>query len=195
LGYFTTNSSFYLIFEPGNCDLFARIEADGPLSENDAKPIFRDLLLAVSQLHQKNIAHRDIKLENLIVLESGEVKLTDFGLAEVINGGKKLSARKGTFKYWAPEIILGKRHDLKVDIWAIGVCLFACLTGTFPFMGESEYDYTTGVIWDQPDLERMRGSKDVLDIVKWMLKRQADERPTVGELLKSEWIGGIKSDF
>jgi serine/threonine protein kinase len=44
LGYFTTNSSFYLIFEPGICDLFARIEADGPLSEADAKPIFRDLL-------------------------------------------------------------------------------------------------------------------------------------------------------
>jgi serine/threonine-protein kinase len=139
---------------------------------------------------KKNIVHRDIKLENLIVLESGAVKLTDFGLARVVNGGQKLNARKGTCKYWAPKIIVGKQRDAKVDIWAIGVCLFACLTGAFPFAGEDEYDYTMGVVWDDPDLEKINGSKDAVEIVRWMLTRKVADRPTVMELLKAEWIAG-----
>jgi serine/threonine protein kinase len=73
-----------------------------------AQPIFRNVLLAVSQLHQRNIVHRDIKLMNLIVLESGAVKLTDFGLDEVVNGGEK-------------------PHEATVDVH---------LTGEFPFGGD-----------------------------------------------------------
>jgi serine/threonine protein kinase len=188
MGYFSTESSFYLLLEPGRCDLFARIESDGPLTEAVSKPVFKDLLTAVSQLHQRNIVHHDIKLENLIVLESGAVKLADFGLAEIVNDGKTLRARKGTYKYWAPEVVLGKPHDSKADVWAIGVCLYASLTGAFPFSGEDEYDYTMGVIWDAPELEKINASQDAVEIVRSMLTRAARDRPTVAELLKSKWL-------
>jgi serine/threonine protein kinase len=145
-GYFVTDTSFCLVFEPGRCDLFSRIESEGPLTEAEAKNAFFDVLTAIAHLHERNVVHRDIKLENLICVETGAVKLADFGLAEIVNPGGKLKSRKGFYRYWPPEVILGKPYDAKVDIWGIGVCLFAAVTGEFPFVGDDEYEYTMDVL-------------------------------------------------
>jgi serine/threonine protein kinase len=100
----------------------------------------------MSGLHSRDVIHQDIKLENLIVMPSGWVKLTDFGLAEVLKPNQKVHSKKGTFRYWTPKVILGQMHNHKADIWSIGVCLFAALAGAFPFDGQLEYDYTMDVV-------------------------------------------------
>jgi serine/threonine protein kinase len=165
-GYYTTDSSFCILFEPGLCDLFSRIDDNGPLAESSAKAVLFDLLTAIARLHDRGIVHRDIKLENLILVEPGRVKLADFGLAEVLAPGAKMRSRRGFYRYWAPEVILAKPQDAKVDVWALGVCLLACLTGAFPFGGDDEYEYTTAVVWDEPDLERLDASEECVEIVR-----------------------------
>jgi serine/threonine protein kinase len=188
LHYFATDDSFCLVFEAGRCDLFSRIESDGPLSEDEARAVFRGLLIGLAEIHDRGIVHRDIKLENLIVSDRGDVKLADFGFAEVLGPGGKLKGRRGFYRYWAPEVVLGKPHDEKVDVWAMGVCLFACITGRFPFEGRDEYEYTTEVLWGEPQLEKITAGRECMELIGKMLERNPGRRPSVAQLLKEEWF-------
>lgn len=92
-------------------------------------------------LHTQNIAHRDIKLDNILIEENTNmIKVIDFGFS-VICSAQKLKIFCGTPSYMAPEIVQKREYEGKpVDMWALGVMLFAMLTGTFPFKGISEQD-------------------------------------------------------
>ncbi|KAF9359225.1 hypothetical protein BGX26_012832 [Mortierella sp. AD094] len=110
-------------------------------SEQDIQYIFAQIVDAVAYLHQHNIVHRDLKLENvLLVPRQGAplrptVKLTDFGLAKVIEeDAPLLTTRCGSEDYASPEIILGQPYDgREADIWSLGVVLYALLVGFLPF--------------------------------------------------------------
>ncbi|KAF9571718.1 NUAK SNF1-like kinase 1 [Mortierella alpina] len=110
-------------------------------SEQDMQYIFAQIVDAVDYLHQHNTVHRDLKLEN-VLLEPRKgaplrpkVKLTDFGLAKVIEQESPLlTTRCGSEDYAAPEIILGQPYDgREADIWSLGVLLYALLVGFLPF--------------------------------------------------------------
>jgi serine/threonine protein kinase len=108
--------------------------------EITARRIFKQVAEGVAYLHQQNIVHRDIKLDNILVEESTRmVKLIDFGFSVVVAGGQRLKVFCGTPSYMSPEIVRKNEYDGKpVDVWALGVLLFVLLTGTFPFRGVSE---------------------------------------------------------
>jgi serine/threonine protein kinase len=117
-------------FEP-NGDLFDLINmsANG-LPVDIAKIIFREIVSGVKYLHSKNLAHRDLKLENCFLDENFRVKIGDFGLLTVLENGA-LETQCGTAAYMAPELV--GDEDLKyegkpVDIYALGVMLFMILT-------------------------------------------------------------------
>ncbi|KAF9952556.1 hypothetical protein BGZ72_006136 [Mortierella alpina] len=110
-------------------------------SEQDMQYIFAQIVDAVNYLHQHDTVHRDLKLEN-VLLEPRKgaplrprVKLTDFGLAKVIEQeAPLLTTRCGSEDYAAPEIILGQPYDgREADIWSLGVLLYALLVGFLPF--------------------------------------------------------------
>lgn len=90
----------------------------------------------------KQMTHRDIKLENLLVMNNEDksapltVKLTDFGFATYLKMGEELKLPLGSPLYMAPEIIKRESYDHRVDTWAIGVMTYICLTGTPPFYDE-----------------------------------------------------------
>ncbi|KAF9908598.1 hypothetical protein BX616_000081 [Lobosporangium transversale] len=110
-------------------------------SEQDIQYIFAQIVDAVDYLHQNNIVHRDLKLENVLLEPRMDaplrptVKLTDFGLAKVIEADTPLlTTRCGSEDYAAPEIILGQPYDgREADIWSLGVMLYALLVGFLPF--------------------------------------------------------------
>ncbi|KAG0198669.1 hypothetical protein BGX28_007902 [Mortierella sp. GBA30] len=110
-------------------------------SEQDMQYIFAQIVDAVDYLHQHNIVHRDLKLENVLLEPRAgaplrpRVKLTDFGLAKVIEQDTPLlTTRCGSEDYAAPEIILGQPYDgREADIWSLGVVLYALLVGFLPF--------------------------------------------------------------
>lgn len=92
-------------------------------------------------MHQEGIAHRDIKLENVLVDEEFNVKLIDFGFA-VEPRGPMESTVVGTPNYISPEQLTSKHYDpCKADVWALGVLLYFLVTGYFPFRGDTKLLY------------------------------------------------------
>jgi serine/threonine protein kinase len=92
-------------------------------------------------MHVKKIAHRDIKLENILMTrttEPLEVKLTDFGFASVLDENHMFKDSLGSPNYMAPELIMKEPYDEKVDIWACGCVLYSMLCGMMAFDGDNK---------------------------------------------------------
>ncbi|KAK9501294.1 hypothetical protein O3M35_012035 [Rhynocoris fuscipes] len=120
-------------------DLLDYIRARGPLPEARTKFFFRQLVEAVSYLHNKDIAHRDLKCENVLLASRDHLKITDFGFArwcsDIVTKKRVLSETYcGSAAYAAPEILQGVRYNPKMyDIWSLGVILFIMISATMPF--------------------------------------------------------------
>lgn len=132
--------------------LAARIKR-GPLELTDAISIASQLLGGLDHAHQHGIIHRDIKPSNIIINQSDEVKIVDFGLAKRPQAGgapTETGVIVGTISYMAPEQVLCKPLDHRTDLWACGVVLYQMLTGVLPFPGESPYIVFDAILREDP---------------------------------------------
>ena len=91
--------------------------------------------MAVKYLHEKQIICRDVKPENIMVLENGFIQLIDFGAAKNIED--RTNSIIGTPQYMAPEVILGDQYSFEVDYWSVGICLYEFVYGEIPFGQEA----------------------------------------------------------
>ncbi len=117
------------------------IDKEGPLAPDHAADIALKVAYGLQYAHSNGVIHRDIKPHNIIIDNDGSVKLTDFGIARVLNDetrtteyGKSLV---GTVYYTSPEQVRGLNVDERTDVYSLGVVLFEMLTGTLPFDGEN----------------------------------------------------------
>lgn len=110
------------------------------MPELEAKFLWRQVVQAIMYCHTRNVTHRDIKLENILLDETKtRVKLIDFGFSTCIPHEKKIKLFCGTPSYMAPEIVAKVEYSgPPADIWALGVLLFALLCGKFPFKGSND---------------------------------------------------------
>ena len=110
------------------------------MPEYQAKNLFKQIIIALSYCHKKSIAHRDIKLENILLDKSKkEIKLIDFGFSTCIPNDKKIKMFCGTPSYMAPEIVMKSEYcGPPADMWASGVLLYALMNGQFPFKGQND---------------------------------------------------------
>eukprot|EP01065_Artemidia_motanka_P037358 TRINITY_DN4579_c1_g1_i1.p1 TRINITY_DN4579_c1_g1~~TRINITY_DN4579_c1_g1_i1.p1 ORF type:complete len:634 (+),score=153.95 TRINITY_DN4579_c1_g1_i1:86-1903(+) len=107
-------------------------------TEDRARFYAAQLVLAVGYLHHHTIIHCDLKAENCVLTRDGYVKLTDFGFATAVHADEKVFKRNGTPVYMAPEMIQRREgYSYPVDVWALGVLIYAMLTGYFPFHGDT----------------------------------------------------------
>jgi serine/threonine protein kinase len=123
------------------------IENDGALSEANARFYFQQLISAVSFCGKQHIAHRDLKLENMLLTEDEKLKIADFGLSGLFNFDSNqismLHTTCGTINYLAPEVFSNLGYDGHLaDTWSCGVILYVFLTGKLPF----EDDYISKLI-------------------------------------------------
>lgn len=90
------------------------------------------IIKAIAHCHALGVIHRDIKAENVMINDQGQVKLLDFGLSK---NAKSVKDREicGTPYYMAPEMIMGDPYDGKVDVWSLGVMLYYTVSGHLPF--------------------------------------------------------------
>lgn len=122
-------------------ELFQQVEAVGQLSEDRARELGRGVVSGVVFMHEHGVAHRDLKLENLLLDKpNGIVKICDFGLAHMYQpfgdgtfAPVRLTRCCGTKSYTPPEVLAGMPYDgFLVDVWSLGVCLFVMCAGFFP---------------------------------------------------------------
>ena len=111
------------------------------LKEERAKKIFLQIVKGISYCHKKNIYHRDIKLENILVLKDDTVKIIDFGFSVKCNRDSLQKLFCGTPAYMPPEIVKKEKYmACYSDVWSLGVLFYALLFGIFPFKGKDEDD-------------------------------------------------------
>lgn len=104
------------------------------MTEQRTKVLIRQILEALNYLHNINIYHRDIKLENLLV-EHDALKIIDFGFA--ITTRDKLKVHCGTPTYMLPELVAKREYSgADADLWATGIVMYKLLTGLFPFQAK-----------------------------------------------------------
>ena len=126
------NYMYFILDLCENGDLNEYVQENQGLSEEEAKVIFYQIMTALSYLHNNNIAHRDIKLENILISSDGKIKLADFGLSK--KKIDKMVTVCGTLVYAPPEILSGYPYDgIKADIWSAGILLYAMIACHFPW--------------------------------------------------------------
>ncbi|XP_076416998.1 putative sperm motility kinase W [Peromyscus maniculatus bairdii] len=188
-----TLSTTYLIMEyVAGEDLESCLGALGCFKEEEARVIFRQVVSAVHFLHQRHIAHRDIKLENILVDAAGNAKLCDFGMAIEITEGQMLEEICGSLLYWAPEILARKPYDgLAGDMWSLGIVLYVLVTGHFPYMEETlegMHRVITTTMCPIP----YHLSKPCHIIIARLLMVPIWYRFTICQLVERPWLGPIQ---
>ncbi|CAG8682355.1 1926_t:CDS:2, partial [Ambispora leptoticha] len=163
-------------------DLFDYIELNSGMPESEIKSIFRQVARAIQHLHSNKIVHRDIKDENVILDENGNVQLIDFGSSAYIKEGKKYDTFCGTLDYAAPEVLTGKKYDgPQQDIWALGILLYTLIYKENPFYNIDE------IIARDLRIPYIL-SEGSIDLVKRMLNRDVDLRPPIDDVLNHSWL-------
>ena len=131
----------------GSLHGYLKTKPNRQMHENEIRFLFRQVVSAISYCHQRNVAHRDIKLENILLNDQkNQVKLIDFGFSTCIPNDKKVKLFCGTPSYMAPEIVSKVEYaGPPADVWALGVLLFALLCGRFPFKGQNDKELYTKI--------------------------------------------------
>lgn len=144
---------------------------------------------AFEYLHSRGIAHRDLKLDNVLIEEkTNMIKIIDFGFAAFCQEGQKQKIFCGTPSYMAPELVKKAEYDGRhVDMWALGVLLFAMLSGTFPFKGQSEkelYGKIQRAQFRYPD----NMTREAKYIISRLLEVDPRRRFRAQDLMRENWI-------
>ncbi|MFS7931369.1 putative protein kinase CAMK-CAMKL-CHK1 family [Helianthus anomalus] len=171
-------------------ELFDKV-AKGRLKEDAARKYFQQLISAVDFCHSRGVCHRDLKPENLLIDESGNLKISDFGLSAVSESRRQdglLHTMCGTPAYVAPEVINTKGYDgVPADIWSCGVILFVLLAAYLPF-----YDVNLMNMYKKISKGAFKCPQWFSPEVKGLLFRILDTNPntriTAVEIMENSWF-------
>lgn len=179
-----------------NGDLLDFIKTHGPISEHQAKAWFYQMVKGLKYLHSLNIAHRDLKCENVLLSKRMNIKLADFGFARYcadMEGNRILSQTYcGSAAYAAPEVVSGVPYNPKIaDIWSLGIILFIMLNASMPFddsnlhklledQKNKKYHFRSRII------ERV--SNQCRAIVSVLLEPDVTQRWSLDHILNCKWL-------
>ena len=190
LDYFDMGSSFYVVMERFNSkDLFDFISEQGPLPENLAKNLFRQVVDIVQQCHAKGVLHRDIKDENLLIdLTSHQIKLIDFGSGTYLHEGI-YTEFEGTRVYSPPEWIKYRRYKADgLTVWSLGILLFDMLCGDVPYETDQQIQQAQ-LLW----FPQLRLSHEAKHLVSRCLNPDPEQRISLQQLAIHPWFSSSPS--
>lgn len=175
-------------------DLLCLIRRRGRLTEYETCRYFYQMVTAIQYLHSLNIAHRDLKCENIMINDYDEIKIIDFGFCRVTvnkEGRRELSRTFcGSTAYAAPEVLQGVPYNpMMYDVWSLGCVLFIMVTGTMPFDDTHIRKMVTCQLKRQiryPSTFDVK--KDVKTIIARMLEPDVTKRATMSQVDKCKWF-------
>ncbi|NXB26508.1 PASK kinase, partial [Rhagologus leucostigma] len=184
LDVFENECFFQLVMEKhgSGLDLFTFIDNQPNLDEPLASYIFRQLVSAVGYLHCRNILHRDIKDENIVIAEDFTIKLVDFGSAAYLEPGKLFYTFCGTIEYCSPEVLSGKPyHGPELEMWSLGITLYTLVLGENPFC---ELEEALAAVLSPP----RPVSEGLMDLMAGLLQPIPEQRTTLVMLAEHPWL-------
>ena len=196
--YYEKDDSLYIVTEylEGG-ELFDYITKRKHFTEKNAKKIIKQVLKAISYMHNLNIIHRDLKPENIVFEnapnseeEISNIKIIDFGTSRKVKREEILNTIMGTLFYIAPEV-LKQSYGLECDIWSCGIILYILLCGYPPFNGDGDEEVVNNIslgkiIFLEEDWKGV--SEGVRDLIRKMLIINPRERFTARECLEHRWF-------
>ena len=158
------------------------------VKEADCRKIFKQIVSSLSYCHQKNICHRDLKLDNILIDKAGVVKLIDFGFSCVCHEDKPLNVYCGTPSYMSPEIVGKVPYNGKMaDMWALGVVLYVLLSGYYPFKASNNselYSRISKGFYNMPD----ELSDDAKNLISHLLVVDTQKRWRAEQVLAHNFL-------
>ncbi|CAO3599641.1 unnamed protein product [Absidia cylindrospora] len=169
-------------------------ETSTAYSEEQARHYFREMILGIEYLHNNDIAHRDIKPDNLLLSNDDVLKIVDFGVSEIfIKGNDKLMKSAGSPAFMAPELC--KSHHGEVfgkaaDIWSMGVTLYCLVFGHLPFSSTNLLELMDKINGDPVDFGAGNQdiSTDLHDLLQKLLDKDPLTRITMHDLRQHPWV-------
>ncbi|XP_042342586.1 serine/threonine-protein kinase SIK3 homolog isoform X3 [Plectropomus leopardus] len=193
-----TERMIYLVTEyASGGEIFDHLVAHGRMAEKDARKKFKQIVAAVHFCHCRNIVHRDLKAENLLLDHNLNIKIADFGFSNLFSRGQLLKTWCGSPPYAAPELFEGKEYDgPKVDIWSLGVVLYVLVCGALPFDGSTLQNLRARVLSGKFRIPFFM-STDCEYLIRHMLVLEPSRRLTMEQICKNKWmrLGDPDPDF
>jgi serine/threonine protein kinase len=188
----------YMVLEyVANGAVLPAFDASNPvrLTSAAARKHMRDAIHGLEYLHFHSVVHFDIKPENLLLDETGTLKICDFGVSHLLNhDGQIVGDDSGSPAFQSPEKLSGKLLDNQaaaVDVWALGITLFIMIYGFPPFLGNT-VDQTYHLIQEEPlrvpDLPDVDSSVFLEDLLHRMLDKDPSARISLEEMMRHPWL-------
>lgn len=167
------------------------MEFKKPIDWRDAVIYVDQILRALDHAHMRGVIHRDIKPQNIMLLEGGYVKVMDFGIAKILDAKDQTlntNAAIGTVYYISPEQARNKKVDCRTDIYSLGCMLYEMVTGERPFKAETQYDVVVKQLTEQPVPPSQINPKIPLGLEQIILcamqKNPADRYQSASQMLR-----------
>jgi serine/threonine protein kinase len=169
-------------------DLFTHIRTNGLLQEGRARDVFRQIAEAVRYIHGRDIAHRDLKLANILLDHEWNIRLADFGLCHPDCSRRLLSTPCGSLFDAAPEVMANRDYDGKMaDIWSLGICLYTIVTGTLPWRNCPDEELLDEIQTTEIEIPLCLSPR-LQQLLAQMLQREPEKRATIDEVLNATWV-------
>uniref|UniRef100_A0A8C1TS25 non-specific serine/threonine protein kinase n=1 Tax=Cyprinus carpio TaxID=7962 RepID=A0A8C1TS25_CYPCA len=184
-----TKNMLYLVTEYAkNGEIFDYLAKHGRLSEPEARRKFWQILSAVEYCHNRNIVHRDLKAENLLLDGHMNIKIADFGFGNFFQSGKPLATWCGSPPYAAPEVFEGQQYEgPQLDIWSMGVVLYVLVCGALPFDGPSLPILRQRVLEGRFRIPYFM-TEDCEHLIRRMLVLDPSKRLSIGQIKEHKWM-------
>ncbi|XP_061213262.1 serine/threonine-protein kinase Nek4 isoform X3 [Neopsephotus bourkii] len=159
------------------------------LPENQVVEWFVQIAMALQYLHEKHILHRDLKTQNVFLTRTNIIKVGDLGIARVLeNQYDMASTLIGTPYYMSPELFSNKPYNYKSDVWALGCCVYEMATLKHAFNAEDMNSLVYRIIEGKLPPMPKDYSPQLVEIIRTMLSKRPEERPSVKSILRHPYI-------